>query len=136
MPRVYQIEAEERARIASFIAGELAQDPGVAFAYVYGSFAEALPFHDIDIGVYRNGSDPSDDPERDLAQRLCAGLKMPVDVRVVNHAPTSFLFHVLRGELLLSRDDELLSSVIESTIRRHLDIAPILHHSAREAFAE
>jgi uncharacterized protein len=136
MPRVYEIGAEERTRIARLVAGELAQDPCVAFAYVYGSFAEARPFHDIDIGVYRIGSDSSADPEQNLAQRLSAALKMPVDVRVVNHAPTSFLFHVLRGELLFSRDDELLSSVIENTIRRYLDIAPMLRHSAREAFAE
>lgn len=136
MAKVHEIEAGERLRVARFVAGELAQNPCVAFAYVYGSFAEARPFHDIDIGVYRNGSEPSPDLEENLAQTLSTALRIPVDVRVVNDAPVSFLFHVLRGELLYSRDDELLSTVIENTIRCYLDIAPVLRHSAQEAFAK
>ena len=136
MAEVREIEAGERMRIARTVAGELAQHPRVAFAYVYGSFAEARPFRDIDIGVYCSGTDPSPDLAEALAHTLTTALRIPVDVRVVNDAPVSFLFHVLRGELLFSREDELLSTVIENTIRRYLDIAPVLRHGAREAFAK
>ena len=58
-----------------------------------------------------------------------------MDVRIVNEVPISFLYHVLRGMLLFSRDDVRLAEVIEDTTRRYLDIAPLLRHSTKEAFA-
>ena len=50
-------------------------------------------------------------------------------------APVSFHFHVLRGECILSRNDCLLGDVIEDTVRRYLNIAPLLRRSTKEAFA-
>ena len=50
-------------------------------------------------------------------------------------APVSFRFHVLREELILSRDEHLLGDLIENTVRRYLDIAPLLRRSTKETFA-
>ena len=47
----------------------------------------------------------------------------------------SFCFHVLREERILSRDERLLSDLIEDTVRRYLDIAPLLRRSTKETFA-
>jgi hypothetical protein len=58
-----------------------------------------------------------------------------VDVRILNVAPVSFLYHVLRGQLLFCRDDEILAEVTERTISRYLDIAPLVRRGAQEAFA-
>lgn len=119
------------------IRAELAHEPELLFAYVYGSFVESEVVHDIDIGVYVR----SDKPENattlalDVARRLTARLRLPVDIRVLNRAPVSFLYHVLRGRLIISREEKLLTEIIEDTVRRYLDIAPILRHSAKEAFA-
>ncbi len=98
---------------------------------------EAEGFHDIDVGIYLNDVNEraAESTESDLAQRLTARLKIPVDIRVLNAAPVPFLYHVLRGKLILSRNDDLLARVMENTVRRYLDIAPLLRHSAKEAFA-
>ncbi len=69
-----------------------------------------------------------------LAQRLSEAIHLPVDIRVLNHAPVSFLFHVLQGHVLFCRDDDLLADVMERTVARYLDIAPLLRQATREAF--
>jgi predicted nucleotidyltransferase len=136
MASIYELVASERARIRHLLAAELAREQDVAFAYLYGSFAESQSFRDIDIGVYLVGQANPSERQGSLTERLSSLLKMPADVRVLNDAPVTFLYHVLRGELLCSRDDLLLSAVMEDTFRRYLDIAPLLRHSTKEAFAK
>lgn len=137
MSPLYTLDAKQRAALLDQIRAESAHDPELLFAYVYGSFVESEVVHDIDIGVYVR-SDKLENATTialDLAQRLTARLRLPVDIRVLNRAPVSFLYHVLRGRLIISRDEKLLTEIIEDTVRRYLDIAPILRHSAKEAFA-
>jgi len=136
MNKAYRLESGEHDRIMRSLIQELAQIPDVVFAYLYGSYAELRTFHDIDVGVFLRSADPQFQTEPALAKRLSSVLKLPVDVRVLNHAPISFLYHVLRGKLLISQDHELLSSLIENTVRRHLDIAPLRRQATKEAFAE
>lgn len=62
-------------------------------------------------------------------------MKTSVDLRVVNNAPVSFLFHVLRGHPLLVRDERVLADLIERTARTYHDRAPLLRRATREAFA-
>ena len=137
MSPLYTLDTQQRAAVLDQIRAELAHEPELLFAYVYGSFVESEVVHDIDIGVYVR----SDKPENattlalDVARRLTARLRLPVDIRVLNRAPVSFLYHVLRGRLIISREEKLLTEIIEDTVRRYLDIAPILRHSAKEAFA-
>ncbi len=137
MPTVYSTDRESRRHLEEEITGELARDQNVVFAYLYGSFVEAERFHDIDVGVYFTNVDQDAAGARalELAQRLTARLNIPVDVRVLNAAPVPFRYHVLRGRLILSRDEEQVTTVMEDTVRRYLDIAPLLRHSAKEAFA-
>lgn len=136
METVYKIDSEKRERLEQQLATELGRDEDVVFAYLYGSFAEMQPFHDIDVGVYLDTKDQGRLAGKalDIAQCLTERLGFPADVRPLNAAPATFLHHVLRGTLILSRDDRLLEQVIEDTIRRYLDIAPLLRHSTKEAF--
>ncbi len=128
---------EERHRIEQCLAVELASDRRVAFAHLYGSFVESEPFHDIDVGVYLENvqADRLTAAALDLAQRLSDKARIPVDVRVLNVAPVSFLYHVLRGQLVFCRDDAVLTEVMERTVSRYLDIAPLVRRGAQEAFA-
>jgi predicted nucleotidyltransferase len=107
--RRHHINGEERHRIEQHLAAELASDRSVAFAYLYGSFAESRPCHDIDVGVYLRSisADRITVTALDLAQRLSDRAQIPVDVRILNVAPVSFLYHVLRGQLIFCRDDGL-----------------------------
>lgn len=137
MRRLHHMNREERHRIERCLAAELASDRSVAFAYLYGSFVESRPFHDIDVGVYLQivRADRVTATALDLAQRLSDQARKPVDVRILNVAPVSFLYHVLRGQLVFCRDDAVLTEVMERTASRYLDIAPLLRKSTLEAFA-
>jgi len=138
MRRLHTVDDGERSRLQAQLATELEADPAVAFAYLYGSFVEARPFHDVDVGVYLRAPQSPGAGSADLAmaQRLSERIGFPVDVRVLNAAPVSFRYHALRGRLLVCRDDDLLARVMEDTIRRYLDMAPLLRRSTKEAFAE
>lgn len=116
----------------------------VVFAYVYGSFLEDRPFHDIDVAVYL---DPADEREMslfalDLASNLEesltrtldeAAVYLPVDVRVLNGAPLGFCYHVFRGKLLFSRDDTMRTQWVERAVSRYLDLKPLRQRALKEA---
>jgi predicted nucleotidyltransferase len=134
---LYHLVEEERREIERLLAIELANDPSVAFAYLYGSFVEPRPFRDIDVGVHLqtgnvNGATAA---VLELAQRLSKQAKIPVDVRVLNGAPVSFLYHVLQGKPLACRDETLLVDIMERTASQYLDLAPLVRRGAQEAFA-
>ena len=137
MRRLHHIDQKERQRIARRLATELEGNRNVVFAYLYGSFLESLPFHDIDVGVYLDKVRVvrTTATELDLAQRLSDTARMSVDVRILNVAPMSFLYQVLRGQLLCCRDDAGLAVVMEQAISRYLDIAPLVRRATKEAFS-
>ncbi len=58
MPPMRQLHAPDEAthaHVVAALAAALASNPRVAFAYLYGSFAEGRAFRDIDVGVYLAG---------------------------------------------------------------------------------
>lgn len=137
MTRLHRIATEDRQRIEQRLAAELASDRNVVFAYLYGSFVESQPFHDIDVGAHLRtvSSDRVTATALDLGQRLSDIAGIPVDVRILNVAPVSFLYHVLRGRLVFCRDDAVLAEVMERTVSRYLDSAPLVRRATLEAFA-
>lgn len=134
---MYTRDDVQRARVIDDLRAELAGESDVVFAYLYGSFAESSRFRDVDVGVHLDPIAPDQAAARALvlAGRLSDRVGLPVDVRALNGAPVSFLFHVLRGRVLLSRDDECLEDLIEDTARRYLDSAQVLRQATKDAFA-
>jgi len=150
---LFRCMAEERERILSILQEVLTARGDVLFAYVYGSFEEGSRFHDIDVGVYlTEGCDREDlwiDVE--LAEYLEQAVwqaqiacrpgrnkgarrpRIPVDVRVLNKAPTTFGYHVLRGRLLFSRDESIRVSWTARIVSRYLDLKPLRHAALKEA---
>jgi len=135
MKRLHAGDAAARARVVATLASALADESLVVFAVLYGSFAAAEAFHDVDVGIHLGTEQPGHLFGSHLAQRLSEQVGYPVDVRFLNGAPVSFLFHAVRGRVLVSRDDDLLGDVMERTMQLYFDVAPLLRHSAREAFA-
>jgi predicted nucleotidyltransferase len=134
MTRVHRLDHECRDEILARLARELAKRPDVVFAYGFGSFLQSDAFRDIDVGVWmREGANRFADLE--LAVTLSRAADFPVDVRLANHAPLSFLFHILRGRLLIVNDEPLLAGLIERTARLYHDQAPLVRQSTRDAFA-
>lgn len=137
MKHSYSLNQSTRQRIFDRLASELARTPEIVFAYVYGSALDSELVHDVDLGLYL---DDSQLPRRSeilgaLSDRLSAIIELSVDLRLLNVAPASFLFHVFQGHLLLSRDEDLLTNLLEEVPRRYLDIAPLLRQATKEAFS-
>ena len=136
MRRLYRAEAAERERVVHVLTAALEAEPDVEFAWLHGSFLAPGGFHDVDVGVHLHGeADVRSRRALDLGLRLDRDTGFPVDVRVLNDAPVTFLFHVFRGgRLLLSRNDECLADLMERTVREYLDMEPLLRRATIEAY--
>ena len=136
MRRQFRADPAERERITRTLTKVLESEPNLEFAWLHGSFLGSARFHDIDVGVHLNAAaDVRFRRELDLAVRLDRETGFPVDVRMLNDAPATFLFHVFQqGHLLLSRNDELVASLMEQTAREYLDMAPLLRRATVEAY--
>ena len=134
--RAYFFSKAEKNKLIALLRSLLDNQDAIQFAYLYGSFLEDLPCHDIDIGIYVQGSKETDMAfyALKLGERFSREADCPVDVRVLNDAPVSFLFHVLKGELLTEQNPELHAQLFEKTVSRYLDIQPLLLQATREAF--
>lgn len=123
MPRV----VTDAAGLRGVLRKRLLQQPEIVFAYLFGSFPEGLPCRDIDIAVFVEPAALSAENAFDLETRLSIDLSraagMPVDLRVLNHAPIGFQHSVLQGELLLARDELRLGNFIERVSAAYMDFA-------------
>jgi hypothetical protein len=134
----YSATVEEKSRIKSEITAILTKVDDIQFSYVYGSFLdENMPFHDIDLGVFFAGKNKLQMSEIaiDLAIILSKKASFPVDVRVLNHAPVSFVYNAMRGELIYERNADVRCRIMEYTVRNYLDMKPILYQATKEAFS-
>lgn len=133
----YTIRPEQRAELLSRLHAELEREPEVRFAYLYGSLLESDTVHDIDVGLYLEERVAARGAKiaETLSTRLTTAIGLPIDARVVNEAPLSFLYQVLRGQLLVCRDAAFLAELIEDVARRYLNLAPFLRQSTKDAFA-
>ena len=101
--------------------------PEIDFAYLFGSFADELPYHDIDIAVFLSPA-PSAifDYEMELSVQLTLAVHVSVDVHVLNGAPVGFQHSALQGEPLLVRDEDRLADFIE---RVGYEVMEFAHHA-------
>ncbi len=134
--RTFLLNQIQKERLINQIKDLLRRYSEIQFAYVYGSFTENFPFHDVDIGIFLTGIEKEESTSYSLSlgQTLSREIKVPIDVRVLNFAPLSFVFQVIRGILIYVRNEELRVRVVEETIRRYLDLKPILYKGIKEAF--
>lgn len=127
----------ECERIAEKIRTVLKPRSEILFAFLYGSFPEGSFFRDIDIGIFLTESSSLNywDYEGMISREIEneVNFAVSIDVRVVNKAPISFCFHVIRGELLFARDKDSLSEFMIRTARSYLDFAPIRRRYIIEA---
>jgi predicted nucleotidyltransferase len=101
----------------------------IIFAYIHGSFAEGLPFTDIDVAVYVDENTVSKDNAVDYGLSISSEAEFkthitPLDVKVINYAPVGFKFYATKGLLLFSKDEELRCGFLESTWKKYFDLLP------------
>lgn len=86
----------------------LQKENHILFAYLHGSFLQN-EFRDIDIGIYteKNLSKKNQlSYELSFEEKLQHSIFHPVDVRILNNAPLSFSFSVIKNGIVLFCKDE------------------------------
>ncbi|MHB1126937.1 MAG: type VII toxin-antitoxin system MntA family adenylyltransferase antitoxin [Bacillota bacterium] len=122
----FHVTKEEYELILRELRTVLAEDETVIFAYLHGSFLRQAKFGDIDIAVYLN-VDEADllSHELKLEEKLDGRVPFPVDVRLLNRAPLSFRYTVLKDGLRLADKNENLRVDFETaTISQYFDFLP------------
>lgn len=131
---------DEREHLVQEIESLLRAREEVVFAYLHGSFITGEFFRDVDLALYVTAKPAADASLRwyeiDIGIDFTSKVRTPIDVRVLNDAPLSFRYHVLKGRLLFTRDDEFLDLFRARTWDEYCDFAPFARRYLREAIGE
>lgn len=126
-PNRHKISHEDKRAIQAALKEALEQHREVSFGYVHGSFVTEKEFADIDVAVYLNEMPESPlEYEIDL-ESLLQNCVVPyaVDVRVLNGAPLSFRYNVIKNGIpIIVRDDDRRADFQEATLAEYFDFAP------------
>jgi predicted nucleotidyltransferase len=123
----FQISESDKIIIMERLRYSLEKRPNLLFAYVYGSFVMADKVRDIDIAVYLKQipSTPLH-VELELETELGNIIKnYLVDVRILNNAPLSFRYNVIKsGKPIVVVDDDARTDFEEATLSNYFDFSP------------
>lgn len=126
-----KMKKRQKMEILKKIVSIIKDKEEILFAYVFGSFVKDEEFSDIDIGVYlRNSADM--EKEFALENEMEETLKIPVDVRIINNAPISFIYNVLRDKMLI-KNDEKRADFEGQILKRYFDYVHLLDEYLKEA---
>ncbi|MCK9419490.1 MAG: nucleotidyltransferase domain-containing protein [Nitrospirae bacterium] len=127
MKKFNELTETKKITVQNTLKSVLEKHPDICFAYLHGSFVKREDFNDIDVALYLV-SRPAAPLEYELsleAEFMDVVRKYPVDVRVLNTAPLSFRYNVIKeGVLLIVNDDEKRTGFQEATLADYFDFAP------------
>ncbi len=125
----------EREAVLDALRSAIGECPGISFAYVHGSFLREGKFRDVDLAVYL-ASTPSSPLNVELKLETELGLVTGgcrLDVRILNGAPASFRYQVIKeGRPLLVKDEDARADFVEVTLRDYFDFAPFRREYLQE----
>jgi predicted nucleotidyltransferase len=130
-----QLSEAEKAAVLKEISDALKAKEYVLFAYVFGSFASDARFRDIDVGVFVREEERRSPLklELKLEGELEASLHVPVDVRVINDAPLSFVYNVLKGKSVIVDRDRTVRADFEGLVyKKYFDFRHLRKEYLRE----
>lgn len=135
--KIRECDKEKKEIIKRDIVDEINKHSGILFAYLHGSFVACKRFSDIDVAIYlREVPDTILDYELDMEIALGNAVDgIPVDVRILNGAPLSFRYNVVKsGVPLVVKDDDERAEFQERTVAHYFDFAPFRALYLKEAF--
>ena len=121
-----QIPQNEKQRLVKKIASRIKKRENIIFSYIFGSFVRDDKFSDIDIGIFCRETENIDflSFEFKLEEEINSIIKFPVDVRIINHAPLSFVFNVIKEGMLIKDEDPNERADFEGMIfKKYADFA-------------
>jgi len=123
----FQLSESDKKMIMERLRYSLEKRPNLLFAYVYGSFMTAERFRDIDVAVYLKQAPSTPvqaelEIETELANLIKSYL---VEVRILNNAPLSFRYNVIKsGKPIIVVDDDARTEFEEATLSHYFDFSP------------
>jgi predicted nucleotidyltransferase len=127
--KLCRLSPEEYDSISKRLTEVLAQEFDIIIAYLHGSFTEKERDHfgDIDVAIFLR-SDNKEEALRyevKLEGRLQKIFPLPLVIRVLNHAPVSFCYSVIKnGHKLVDKNESLRVDFEASTLSRYFDFMP------------
>ena len=135
MRKTRSLKIEEKRIVIQKIADFLKTKQYILFAYIFGSFVSQDSFSDIDIGIFiadKHHESPLN-LELNLEIELQNIVHMPVDVRVLNHAPLSFVYNVLKNRIVIVDKNKTLRADFEGLIfKKYFDFKHLRDEYLRE----
>lgn len=135
--KLHNLTLQKKEEILSIIKTYLQSYSSILFAFVHGSFLEEqISFRDIDIAVFFEENVQLQNKVIDFCLELSAQLSslihVTVDVHALNDSGIGFRYEVTRGELLLTRDEELSFEFMEKSRLMYFDLKPLLEENLND----
>jgi predicted nucleotidyltransferase len=133
--KLFHVSLAEKKEITESIRAFLENRPETVFAYLHGSFVTDDRFKDIDIAVYLDPL-PSSLLQAELGLEAELGdaiKKYPVDIRILNNAPLSFRYNVIKyGRPIVGMENDTRCDFVEATFSNYFDFAPFRENYLKE----
>jgi len=107
----------------------------ILFAYIFGSFTSEDIFKDIDVGVFISGAEGKSllTLELMLEGEVGDAIHTPVDIRIINQAPPSFVYNMLKDGIVIVDADKPLRSDFEGLVcKKYFDFQHLRNEYLRE----
>lgn len=130
-----RLSAKEKKVLIEKISDVLKAKEYIIFAYIFGSFASEDSFQDIDVGIFISGVKDRSPLRLELETEgeLEDAVHIPVDVRIINNAPLSFIYNILKIGIVILDTNESLKADFEGLIcKKYFDF----HHLRKEYLRE
>ena len=130
-----RLSAKEKEVLTEKISDILKAKEYILFAYVFGSFVSEDGFKDIDVGVFISSveNEPPLKLELKLEGEIGDAIHIPVDIRIINNAPASFIYNVLKGGIVIVDKNKSLRSDFEGLVyKKYFDFQHLRNEYLRE----
>lgn len=130
-----RLSAKEKEVLNEKISDVLKAKEYIIFAYIFGSFASEDSFQDIDVGIFTSGVNDRSPLrlELEIEADLEDAIHIPVDVRIINNAPLSFIYNILKNKIVIVDNDKSLRADFEGLVyKRYFDLQHLRNEYLRE----
>lgn len=130
-----KLDIKKRKNLIEKISDFLKAKDYILFAYIFGSFISEDGFSDIDIGIFITNEKVKSplQLELKLEGEIENIIHIPVDVRIINYAPISFTYNILKNGIVIVDKDKSLRTDFEGLIyKKYFDFRYLRDEYLRE----
>ncbi|GAB4409631.1 MAG: nucleotidyltransferase domain-containing protein [Thermodesulfovibrionales bacterium] len=129
------LSKKEKEVLIERISNILKTKEYVLFAYIFGSFVSKESFKDADVAIFISGIETKSPLklELEIEAELEDAIHIPVDVRIINNAPLSFIYSLLKNNIVVVDKDISLRTDFEGLVyKKYFDFQYLRREYLRE----